>query len=84
VITTGSSVNVARRSLRHFARAKKIECSVCLERVLSKPTAAERKFGLMSGCDFHFVLAVYGVGGVVLIHQGWTLIVLCGPAQFVE
>lgn len=34
-----------------------IECSVCLDRVLSKPTPAERKFGLLSECDHPFCIS---------------------------
>ncbi|AQL03366.1 E3 ubiquitin-protein ligase makorin [Zea mays] len=37
-------------------RSQEIECSVCLDRVLSKPTAAERKFGLLSECDHPFCI----------------------------
>ncbi|CAI9103117.1 OLC1v1001558C6 [Oldenlandia corymbosa var. corymbosa] len=36
--------------------SQEIECSVCLERVLSKPTAAERKFGILSECDHPFCI----------------------------
>ena len=41
-------------ALKH---SQEIECSVCLERVLSKPTAAERKFGLLSECDHPFCIS---------------------------
>lgn len=34
-----------------------IECCVCLDRVLSKPSAAERKFGLLSECDHPFCIS---------------------------
>lgn len=34
--------------------SQEIECSVCLERVLSKPVEAERKFGILSECDHPF------------------------------
>ncbi|KAH7674142.1 E3 ubiquitin-protein ligase makorin protein [Dioscorea alata] len=34
-----------------------IECCVCLERVLLKPTSAERKFGLLSECDHPFCIS---------------------------
>lgn len=40
-------------SLKH---SQDIECSVCLERVLSKPTSTERKFGLLSECDHPFCI----------------------------
>lgn len=38
-------------------RSQEIECSVCLERVLSKTSAFERKFGLLSECDHPFCIA---------------------------
>lgn len=38
-------------------RSQEIECSVCLERVLSKPILAERKFGLLSECDHPFCIS---------------------------
>ncbi|KZV18924.1 zinc finger CCCH domain-containing protein 69 [Dorcoceras hygrometricum] len=41
-------------ALRH---SQEIECSVCLERVLSKPVAAERKFGILSECDHPFCIS---------------------------
>ncbi|GIL77655.1 hypothetical protein Vretifemale_7147 [Volvox reticuliferus] len=37
-------------------RSAEVECGICLERVLSKPSVAERRFGLMS-CDHAFCLA---------------------------
>ncbi|XP_039035807.1 putative RING-type E3 ubiquitin transferase C3H69 isoform X2 [Hibiscus syriacus] len=37
--------------------SQEIECSVCLDRVLSKLTAAERKFGLLSECDHPFCIS---------------------------
>ncbi|KAL9321714.1 hypothetical protein ACSQ67_009767 [Phaseolus vulgaris] len=43
--------------LEALKRSQEIECSVCLERVLSKPTAAERKFGLLSECDHPFCIS---------------------------
>ncbi len=39
-------------ALRH---SQGVECCVCLERVLDKPSAAERKFGLLS-CEHPFCL----------------------------
>ncbi|DBB06638.1 TPA: hypothetical protein ACH3X1_012157 [Trebouxia sp. C0004] len=39
-------------ALRH---SQGVDCCVCLERVLDKPTAAERKFGLLS-CEHAFCL----------------------------
>ncbi|KAK4488626.1 hypothetical protein RD792_004395 [Penstemon davidsonii] len=41
-------------ALRH---SQEIECSVCLECVLSKPTPAERKFGILSECDHPFCIS---------------------------
>ncbi|CAA6670858.1 unnamed protein product [Spirodela intermedia] len=41
-------------ALRH---SQEIECSVCLERVLSKPAPSERKFGLLSECDHPFCVS---------------------------
>ncbi|XP_024375821.1 E3 ubiquitin-protein ligase makorin isoform X1 [Physcomitrium patens] len=43
-----------KKNLEALLKSQDIECSICLERVLSKPTVAERKFGLMSGCDHPF------------------------------
>ncbi|KAG0492370.1 hypothetical protein HPP92_005768 [Vanilla planifolia] len=37
--------------------SQEIECSVCLDLVLSKPTPSERKFGLLSGCDHPFCIS---------------------------
>lgn len=45
-----------QRHLEALKRSQEIECSVCLERVLSKPTAGERKFGLLSECDHPFCI----------------------------
>lgn len=46
-----------QKHLEALKRSQEIECSVCLERVLSKPTAAERKFGLLSECDHPFCVS---------------------------
>ncbi|THG00173.1 hypothetical protein TEA_003366 [Camellia sinensis var. sinensis] len=43
--------------LEALKHSQDIECSVCLERVLSKPTAAERKFGVLSECDHPFCIS---------------------------
>ncbi|KAK8921369.1 E3 ubiquitin-protein ligase makorin [Platanthera zijinensis] len=43
--------------LEALRRSQDIECSVCLDRVLSKPTPAERKFGLLSECDHPFCIS---------------------------
>ncbi|KAG0600359.1 hypothetical protein M758_11G027200 [Ceratodon purpureus] len=43
-----------KKNLEALLKSQDIECSVCLERVHSKPTVSERKFGLMSGCDHPF------------------------------
>ncbi|XP_042441109.1 E3 ubiquitin-protein ligase makorin-like isoform X1 [Zingiber officinale] len=36
--------------------SKEIECSICLERVLSKPTITQRKFGILPECDHPFCI----------------------------
>ncbi|KAH7864251.1 hypothetical protein Vadar_027465 [Vaccinium darrowii] len=46
-----------QKQLEELQHSQEIECSVCLERVLSKPTAAERKFGLLSECDHPFCIS---------------------------
>ncbi|KAM7509000.1 hypothetical protein LguiA_019453 [Lonicera macranthoides] len=46
-----------KNRLEVLKRSREIECGVCLERVLSKPTAAERKFGLLSECDHPFCIS---------------------------
>ncbi|XP_057978680.1 putative RING-type E3 ubiquitin transferase C3H69 isoform X2 [Malania oleifera] len=45
-----------QKHLESLKHSQEIECSVCLERVLSKPTPAERKFGLLSECDHPFCI----------------------------
>ncbi|KDP43461.1 hypothetical protein JCGZ_16748 [Jatropha curcas] len=46
-----------QKHLEALKHSQEIECSVCLDRVLSKPTAAERKFGLLSECDHPFCIS---------------------------
>ncbi|KAH8520048.1 hypothetical protein H0E87_001492 [Populus deltoides] len=46
-----------QKNLDLLKYSQEIECSVCLDRVLSKPTAAERKFGLLSECDHPFCIS---------------------------
>lgn len=46
-----------QKHLEALKHSQEIECSVCLDRVLSKPTAAERKFGLLSECDHPFCVS---------------------------
>ncbi|KAJ7571032.1 hypothetical protein O6H91_01G146100 [Diphasiastrum complanatum] len=46
-----------KKRLEALRMSQEIECSVCLERVLSKPTVSERKFGLLSGCDHPFCIS---------------------------
>lgn len=46
-----------QKRLDSLCRSKEIECSVCLEKVLSKSFVTERKFGLMSGCDHPFCIS---------------------------
>ncbi|CAN6454418.1 unnamed protein product [Victoria cruziana] len=53
-------VKQCRRNKTHLEalrRSQEIECCVCLDRVLSKPTPAERKFGLLSECDHPFCIS---------------------------
>ncbi|VVB06739.1 unnamed protein product [Arabis nemorensis] len=44
------------KQLQALTLSQEIECCVCLERVLSKPTPAERKFGLLTECDHAFCI----------------------------
>ncbi|KAF8396127.1 hypothetical protein HHK36_017739 [Tetracentron sinense] len=46
-----------KKHLEALKRNQEIECSVCLDRVLSKFTMAERKFGLLSECDHPFCIS---------------------------
>ncbi|XP_078443099.1 zinc finger (CCCH-type/C3HC4-type RING finger) family protein isoform X2 [Wolffia australiana] len=46
-----------KKQLEALVRSQEIECSVCLERVLSKPVPSERKFGLLSECDHPFCVS---------------------------
>ncbi|KAL9678115.1 hypothetical protein QQ045_015954 [Rhodiola kirilowii] len=46
-----------QKHLQALTKSQDIECSVCLDRVLSKPTPAERKFGLLSECDHPFCIS---------------------------
>ncbi|KAL3677849.1 hypothetical protein R1sor_020805 [Riccia sorocarpa] len=46
-----------RKRLEAMLISQDIECVVCLERVLSKPNLAERKFGILSGCDHPFCIS---------------------------
>nr|GMD34883.1 zinc finger CCCH domain-containing protein 69-like isoform X2 [Ipomoea batatas]GMD38206.1 zinc finger CCCH domain-containing protein 69-like isoform X2 [Ipomoea batatas] len=46
-----------QKHLEALKHSQEIDCSVCLERVLSKPTAAERKFGILSECDHPFCIS---------------------------
>ncbi|KAL5543393.1 hypothetical protein UlMin_007177 [Ulmus minor] len=52
-----SACEKKHRHLEALKFSQEIECSVCLERILSKPTAAERKFGLLSECDHPFCIS---------------------------
>ncbi|OWM90330.1 hypothetical protein CDL15_Pgr014632 [Punica granatum] len=45
-----------QKQLEALQLSQEIECSVCLEPILSKPTAAERKFGILSECDHPFCI----------------------------
>ncbi|KAI3448908.1 hypothetical protein Pfo_005573 [Paulownia fortunei] len=46
-----------QKHLEALTHSREIECSVCLESILSKPTAAERKFGILSECDHPFCIS---------------------------
>ncbi|NP_001334310.1 CCCH zinc finger familyprotein [Solanum lycopersicum] len=46
-----------QKRLELLKHSQEIECSVCLERVLSKTTAAERKFGILFECDHPFCIS---------------------------
>ncbi|KAG6438460.1 hypothetical protein SASPL_103403 [Salvia splendens] len=46
-----------QKHLEALTHSQEIECSVCLEKILSKPTAAERKFGILSECDHPFCVS---------------------------
>ncbi|GKU88663.1 hypothetical protein SLEP1_g2900 [Rubroshorea leprosula] len=53
-------IRACEKRKRHdeaLKRSQEIECSVCLERVLSKSTPAERKFGILSECDHSFCIS---------------------------
>lgn len=47
----------AKESADAASASSSVECGICLEPVLSKPTAAERRFGLLSGCGHVFCLS---------------------------
>ncbi|XP_042449643.1 E3 ubiquitin-protein ligase makorin-like [Zingiber officinale] len=42
--------------LETLNHSKEIECSICLERVLSKPTNTQWKFGILPECDHPFCI----------------------------
>lgn len=46
-----------QKHLEALRRSQEIECCVCLEHVFSKPTSAERKFGILSECDHPFCIS---------------------------
>ncbi|XP_050210333.1 putative RING-type E3 ubiquitin transferase C3H69 isoform X2 [Mercurialis annua] len=46
-----------QKHLEALKYSQEIECCVCLDRVLSKSTVAERKFGLLSECDHPFCIS---------------------------
>ncbi|XP_039046259.1 putative RING-type E3 ubiquitin transferase C3H69 [Hibiscus syriacus] len=45
-----------QKYLNALKLSQEIECCVCLDRILSKPTAAERKFGILSECNHPFCI----------------------------
>ncbi|XP_051144338.1 E3 ubiquitin-protein ligase makorin-like isoform X2 [Andrographis paniculata] len=46
-----------RKHMEALRTSQEIECCVCLDRVLSKPTRAGRKFGILSECDHPFCIS---------------------------
>lgn len=55
----GTHIKLCKRSnnrLETLKKSEEMECSVCLDRVLSKPTAAEKRFGLLPECDHAFCI----------------------------
>ncbi|KAM0889400.1 hypothetical protein ACQ4PT_027717 [Festuca glaucescens] len=55
----GAHIKLCKRNnnrLETLKKSEEIECSVCLDRVLSKPTAAEKRFGLLPECDHAFCI----------------------------
>ncbi|KAF7824545.1 E3 ubiquitin-protein ligase makorin [Senna tora] len=52
-----NSCEKKEKYLQVLKDSQEIECNVCLERVLSKPKAAERKFGMLPECDHAFCLS---------------------------
>lgn len=52
-----STCEKRQKHLEALTHSQEIECSVCLEKILSKPTAAERKFGILSECDHPFCVS---------------------------
>jgi E3 ubiquitin-protein ligase makorin len=46
-----------QKRLEALRSSQEIECCICLDRVLSKPSASERKFGLLAGCDHPFCIS---------------------------
>ncbi|WOL19475.1 hypothetical protein Cni_G28273 [Canna indica] len=53
-------IKMCQKNNKHLESLKfsqEIECSVCLDRVLSKSKPAERKFGLLSECDHPFCIS---------------------------
>ncbi|GER37903.1 E3 ubiquitin-protein ligase makorin [Striga asiatica] len=45
-----------RRRAEAMRRSREVECNVCMEFVLSKPVAAERRFGILLECDHSFCI----------------------------
>uniref|UniRef100_A0ACD5YY64 Uncharacterized protein n=1 Tax=Avena sativa TaxID=4498 RepID=A0ACD5YY64_AVESA len=55
----GAHIKLCKRNsnrLETLKMSEEIECSVCLDRVLSKHTAAEKRFGLLPECDHAFCI----------------------------
>ncbi|EOA31026.1 hypothetical protein CARUB_v10014172mg [Capsella rubella] len=45
-----------QKHIEALKQSQDIECSVCLDRILSKATPGERKFGLLTECDHPFCI----------------------------
>ncbi|EFJ52753.1 hypothetical protein VOLCADRAFT_102729 [Volvox carteri f. nagariensis] len=52
-----STCRLRHERLEARLRSASVECGICLELVLSKPSVSERRFGLLTSCDHAFCLA---------------------------
>lgn len=46
-----------KKYIEALRKSEEIECCVCLDRVLLKPTLAERKFGILPECDHPYCIS---------------------------